>query len=262
MRRLGVLRKAFPRIKYVWETHTVCPTSAALNLQGIGFRNEVGCTGILEVPCRGLSRCFVASAAFSKHIVTLRRETKSHELTPFMCPQRSALALCNVRQLLFWPRQTIFSWKWCQGTQNSEPLHRRGEQESSIGAQQKGQGLVLQAFDCKHVKQILMDMIRDCSSLTSTHAEMANPRTLNSLSFGQRFPLEISPLQSFGRYDDRNGCSGLISVFHSRSFSSDAGQNSPDQPSAPELHDQSQRAVMTALWCNFLVFALKCGVWM
>ncbi|KAJ7553227.1 hypothetical protein O6H91_06G089100 [Diphasiastrum complanatum] len=46
-----------------------------------------------------------------------------------------------------------------------------------------------------------------------------------------------------------------------RAYSSDAACGS-NKPEAPEVHDHSQRAVVTALWCNFLVLGLKCGVWL
>ncbi|GLJ26963.1 hypothetical protein SUGI_0527910 [Cryptomeria japonica] len=35
-----------------------------------------------------------------------------------------------------------------------------------------------------------------------------------------------------------------------------------DKSPKEEIVDPSQRAVITAMWCNFLVFSLKCGVWL
>ncbi|KAH8932155.1 hypothetical protein BDL97_19G058600 [Sphagnum fallax] len=43
-------------------------------------------------------------------------------------------------------------------------------------------------------------------------------------------------------------------------YSSDAAQEVTNRPKEPEAH-HSQRAVVVALWCNFLVFSLKIGVW-
>ncbi|CAK9869874.1 unnamed protein product [Sphagnum jensenii] len=43
-------------------------------------------------------------------------------------------------------------------------------------------------------------------------------------------------------------------------YSSDAAQEVTSRPKEPEAH-HSQRAVVVALWCNFLVFSLKIGVW-
>jgi hypothetical protein len=45
-----------------------------------------------------------------------------------------------------------------------------------------------------------------------------------------------------------------------RLYSSDAAQEVTNRPKEPEAH-HSQRAVVVALWCNFLVFSLKIGVW-
>lgn len=47
-------------------------------------------------------------------------------------------------------------------------------------------------------------------------------------------------------------------ISHIKWYSSDAANKNI---SSPEVQDHSQRAVVIALWCNFLVFSLKCGVW-
>eukprot|EP00250_Pteridium_aquilinum_P014727 c22160_g1_i1 orf=466-2082(-) len=50
-------------------------------------------------------------------------------------------------------------------------------------------------------------------------------------------------------------------VLQLRGFSSDAASKASDKFTPPEIQDHSQRAVVMALCCNFLVFCLKCGVW-
>lgn len=54
---------------------------------------------------------------------------------------------------------------------------------------------------------------------------------------------------------------GAAELSHFRGYSSDAGIKGFDKFASPEIPDHSQRAVVMALCCNFLVFCLKCGVW-
>lgn len=52
-----------------------------------------------------------------------------------------------------------------------------------------------------------------------------------------------------------------VDLSHFRGYSSDAGNIGSEELAPPEIQDHSQRAVVMALCCNFLVFCLKCGVW-
>lgn len=73
------------------------------------------------------------------------------------------------------------------------------------------------------------------------------------------------------KYGNKEGCkswkltnaiSGIgTGSSHSRAYSSDGANGAPDKFPAPEIQDHSQRAVVMALCCNFLVFSLKSGVW-
>lgn len=46
-----------------------------------------------------------------------------------------------------------------------------------------------------------------------------------------------------------------------KSYSTKDDDRASEKPADPEFHDESQRAVVMALCCNFLVLSLKCGVW-
>ncbi|BBN11950.1 solute carrier family 30 (zinc transporter), member 9 [Marchantia polymorpha subsp. ruderalis] len=66
-----------------------------------------------------------------------------------------------------------------------------------------------------------------------------------------------------GRFPRRASICTAPSPSQRRSFSSGVAPPTKSETTAePLARDYSQRAVVTALWCNFLVFCLKLGVWM
>lgn len=75
---------------------------------------------------------------------------------------------------------------------------------------------------------------------TINGCRMPGPRSIGALET-MLIPIEISGLPPY------------------RLYSSDGAYK---QPNKEVTEDPSQRAVVTALWCNFLVFSLKCGVWL
>lgn len=75
---------------------------------------------------------------------------------------------------------------------------------------------------------------------TINDCRIRGPRSIGALET-MLIPIEISGLPPY------------------RFYSSDGAYK---QPNKEVTEDPSQRAVVTALWCNFLVFSLKCGVWL
>ncbi|KAG6545589.1 hypothetical protein Mapa_012939 [Marchantia paleacea] len=66
-----------------------------------------------------------------------------------------------------------------------------------------------------------------------------------------------------GRFSRRASICTAPSPSQCRSYSSGVAPPTKSETTAePLARDYSQRAVVTALWCNFLVFCLKLGVWM
>ncbi|KAI5069108.1 hypothetical protein GOP47_0015409 [Adiantum capillus-veneris] len=78
----------------------------------------------------------------------------------------------------------------------------------------------------------------------------------------QRYSLQNSGSSKVSRNWITNAVPRTATNFpHIRWYTSDAAKKVSDKFNSPEVQDHSQRAVVMALCCNFLVFCLKCGVW-
>ncbi|KAH7444612.1 hypothetical protein KP509_02G085200 [Ceratopteris richardii] len=112
----------------------------------------------------------------------------------------------------------------------------------------------------------LLGNMRDyCSEheLLSKRGDETIHRIKSTDSSGHRLTLDTYRSQSISRNRmlPNAAMKTPTRVSHIKWFSSDTRKKLSGKISPPEVHDHSQRAVVIALWCNFLVFCLKCGVW-